>query len=165
MTKGFTHESTKNKTKEWYTPEWIFKALNLTFDLDPCAPKGGLPWIPAKRFVSLPNNGLLVPWRGLVWMNPPYGQDTPQWLRKFVQHKDGGVALVFARTDTAWFHHYAIACDAILFLNQRVRFKKPDETSAGTPGSGSMLLACGKTCVVALEKMADKHGWFVRTSS
>jgi hypothetical protein len=28
---------------EWYTPPEIFEALGLTFDLDPCAPPGGLP--------------------------------------------------------------------------------------------------------------------------
>ena len=32
-----------------YSPPHVFERLGLTFDLDVCAPKGGLPWIPAKR--------------------------------------------------------------------------------------------------------------------
>ena len=38
MTSGFTHESTYNESKEWYTPRRIFDALGLEFDLDPCSP-------------------------------------------------------------------------------------------------------------------------------
>jgi hypothetical protein len=46
---------------DWYTPDSIFSALGITFDLDPCAPP--LPaatWIPAAYRISLPNDGLAV---------------------------------------------------------------------------------------------------------
>src|ERR1700749_4562127 len=49
---------------EWYPPPGIFEALGLEFDLDPCAPPGGLPWIPAKRFLSIEDDGLTQPWEG-----------------------------------------------------------------------------------------------------
>jgi hypothetical protein len=45
---GFTHESTKNESKEWYTPPIIFERLGLKFDIDVCYPfDKEIPWIPA----------------------------------------------------------------------------------------------------------------------
>jgi len=35
---GFTHESARNESVDWYTPPELFDALGLTFDLDPCSP-------------------------------------------------------------------------------------------------------------------------------
>lgn len=160
MSSGFTHESTYNESKEWYTPPEIFQGINLTFDLDPCSPKNGLPWIPVQRTISLPDNGLLLPWEGCVWMNPPYGSDTPHWMKRFIEHGNG-IALVFSRTDTEWFHEYAIEANAILFLKGRIKFIKPDGTRGGTPGSGSMLIACGYTATQALIN-SNLEGWCVR---
>lgn len=48
----------EHTTVEWYTPRYIFDALGLYFDLDPCAPKGGVPWIPAFRSYSIEDDGL-----------------------------------------------------------------------------------------------------------
>ena len=117
MRLGFTHESSVNETKEWYTPKYIFDALGLKFDMDVSSPgKEVVPWIPAERHITIKENGLLVPWEGSVWLNPPYGEETPRWLRKFIKHGHG-VALVFARTDTAWFHNLAIRADALCFVS------------------------------------------------
>ena len=77
MGKGLTgHESQNNVSVDWYTPPWVFERLGLRFDLDPCQPSGGIPWIPADTYYDLAIDGLLTPWYGLVWMNPPYGKHT-----------------------------------------------------------------------------------------
>ena len=55
------------------------KELNLTFDLDVCSPAGGLPWIPAKKSLSIIDDGLTFPWHGNVWCNPPYSGIKP-WI-------------------------------------------------------------------------------------
>lgn len=34
---------------DYYTPRWLFDRMGITFDLDVCAPPGGVPWIPATR--------------------------------------------------------------------------------------------------------------------
>lgn len=161
MSSGFTHESTLNESKEWYTPKWIFDLLKLQFDLDPCAPPNGPLWVPATSYYALPeHDGLRDPWEGRVFMNPPYGADTPLWMEKFTRHPDG-IALVFARTDTNWFHDYATLCEGRLFLRGRIRFYKPDGTMGGSPGSGSMLLAQGSECAAALKTMAyGGFGWY-----
>lgn len=161
MAKGFTHESTKNQTVEWYTPGWVFERLGLTFDLDPCHPEGDrLPWLPADRAFTKADDGLSQPWEGRVWLNPPYGAETPRWLERMSEHRHG-IALVMARTDTQWFHRHGATADAVCFLEGRVKFvnrdgEPPIDPKTGkrmdSPGSGSMLLAWGADCVEALER-------------
>jgi hypothetical protein len=160
--KGFTHHSIDNRTVEWWTPKWIFDALGLSFDLDPCSPSGGVPWLPAAKHYSLPQDGLTLPWHGNVWLNPPYGKHTGDWLAKMHQHRNG-VALVFARTDCRWFHEYVVPADRILFLRGRIRFVDGMAVTKGTgAGAGSLLTAWGNEQCAALDRMAhDGHGWAV----
>lgn len=151
MTRGLVHESTHNETKEWYTPPEIFKALNIEFDMDVCSPGLDIvPWIPAIKHLTMFDNGLVTTWEGKVWMNPPYGSDTPKWMRLFQAHGNG-IALVFARTDCAWFHDYAIKCDVLCFMRGRIRFIKANGERGGTPGAGSLLIASGDECVASLK--------------
>lgn len=77
---------------DYYTPAWVFERMGITFDLDPCAPPGGIPWVPARRFYTQADDGLTQPWEGRVWMNPPYSKPTP-WVRRFIDHGNG-VALL-----------------------------------------------------------------------
>lgn len=161
---GFTHESQKSKSIEWYTPEWIFTKLNVKFDVDVCTKKGGINYIPANKYFCKEDDGLLQEWVGSVWCNPPYGKETSIWLEKFCQHRNG-IALVFARTDTKWFHNTVEKADAVLFLKGGVQFVDGDNKTNKTGStSGSMLIAFGKNNVEALKNLegflvlkGDKH--------
>ena len=93
----------QGRTDCWLTPPEIIKALG-PFDLDPCAAPGQ-PWPTAKHHYALPQDGLQLPWFGRVWLNPPYGQQTGLWLERLNQHGNG-IALVFARTETAMFFEH-----------------------------------------------------------
>lgn len=140
---GFTHESQHNESIEWYTPAFIFEALKMRFDMDPCYPPDReLPWIPVARRYTIADNGLIQPWYGEVWMNPPYGQDTPRWMERLCNHGQG-IALVFSRTDTGWFHEFAAKADLICFVRKRIKFVRADGKLGGSPGTGSMLVAYG----------------------
>ncbi|OHD24257.1 MAG: hypothetical protein A2Y38_20025 [Spirochaetes bacterium GWB1_59_5] len=161
--KGFTHDDANNISVDWYTPPWIFEALGIEFDLDPCQPEQGIPWIPTKRRYSLVDDGLVSPWAGRGWLNPPYGKHTSAWLEKMHNHRNG-IALVFARTDCAWFHDYVAKADAVLFLRGRIKFVDGlGATGGGGAGSGSMLIAWGNHNVADLWRMneAKKAGHFV----
>jgi phage N-6-adenine-methyltransferase len=152
---GFTHDNKNNASVDWYTPSWIFQRLGLNFDLDPCQPPEGIKWIPAKKYYSLQDNGLLQPWSGRVWLNPPYGKHTTAWLQRMHKHRNG-IALVFARTDCAWFHEFVAKADAILFLRGRIKFVDGlGKTGGSGAGSGSMLVAWGEENVRALKVMQD----------
>lgn len=149
---GFTHESALNRSKEWYTPPVIFEALGLDFDMDVASPGAeDVPWIPAKQHLTILDNGLIAAWRGRVWLNPPYGSETPHWIAKFCNYGNEGIMLVFARTDTRWFHEYATKCDAFLFIRGRVKFIRGDGYVGSGCGAASLLIAKGYRCVEALQ--------------
>ena len=161
MTDGFAHESTKNKTVEWYTPKYIFDAIGLVFDLDPCSPGQSIvPWVPARECYTAEQDGMMLPWHGNVWMNPPYGKNTPAWLERLALHGTG-IALLFSRTDAAWFHKFVSIADAICFVKGRIRFvseaysedyANQQHEPTDSPGAGSMLIAYGIGNAIALQK-------------
>jgi len=137
-------------SSEWYTPPHVFEALGLDFDLDPAAPPGGVAWIPARRHYSQADDGLTRPWRGRVWLNPPYGRQTPAWLRRLAAHGDG-IALVFARSDTAWFQEFVPPATAVCFVAGRLRFVPGDgRRERSTAGAPSLLIAYGLPCALAV---------------
>ena len=74
------HEKSIGASDEWYTPPFIFDALGLEFDLDPCSP-GEDHWVPATTVYT--SGGIERDWFGTVFMNPPFGpapysrQNTP----------------------------------------------------------------------------------------
>lgn len=61
---------------------------------------------------------------GAIWLNPPYGKTIKDWMRKADAESQKGatvVCLVPARTDTAWFHDYAIHHE-VRFIRGRLKF-------------------------------------------
>jgi len=160
---GFTHENPKNKTIEWYTPTWIFKSLNLVFDLDPCHPVLDiLSWIPAHKVYTKEDDGLSKTWTGNVWLNPPYGLHTKAWLEKLNNHGQG-ISLVFARTDCKWFQDICVKAGGILFLRGRIKFVDLyGKTGKSGAGIGSMLVAWGAENTKKLHSLRSL-GFFVNT--
>jgi hypothetical protein len=147
---GFRHERPQGNSTEWYTPPELFEALGIGFDLDPAAPPGGVPWVPARRHFSRSDDGLSQPWQGRVWLNPPYGRDIGRWLERLAEHGDG-LALVFARTDTKWFYQAFAAATAVCFIRGRLRFISGDgQTASSAAGAPSLLMAYGLPCAMAL---------------
>lgn len=148
---GLVHERPHcGETTEWYTPPEVFAALGIDFELDPAAPPGGVPWVPAKRSYCRVDDGLAREWEGRVWLNPPYGPTTGAWLRRLAEHGDG-IALVFARCDTAWFHELVPRATAVCFVAGRLRFVPGDgRESSSTAGAPSLLIAYGLPSALAV---------------
>lgn len=96
---------------EWYTPDSIIERAMLCMggiDLDPCSNSHETPNIPAQRHFTKEDDGLSQPWAGRVYMNPPYGSEIADWVAHLCSEYERGavteaMALVPARTDTAWF--------------------------------------------------------------
>ena len=152
----------RGATDHWITPRHIVGALG-RFDLDPCAciPQ---PWPCADTSYNLDDDGLVQPWNGRIWCNPPYGPRAEPFLAKLAVHGDG-VALLFARTETAMFHKYVWPiADALLFLKGRLYFHRPDGTRAtGNAGGPSVLVAYGGENASALRD-SGLNGAFVGLS-
>lgn len=145
------HQSAAMLKDEWLTPPDIIKALG-EFDLDPCAPHASRrPWDTAKRHYSVEDDGLAQPWTGRVWLNPPYGLEAAHWLSRLAAHGDG-IALIFARTETAmFFEHVWDKAEALLFLRGRLHFHHVDGSrAAANAGAPSVLIAYGRRNAEAL---------------
>ena len=146
-----------SKTTTWLTPRWILDAL-AKFDLDPCCPPE-MPWRTARRMIQQPEDGLAAEWAGRVWLNPPYGRGMEKWMEKMAKHRNG-IALVFARTDTQWFHNHVVGhAWSVLFLKRRVRFCYPDGTMGGSPAAPSMLLSYSQQDANILHYLTGRENW------
>jgi hypothetical protein len=146
------HEPCVGASDEWYTPPEIFTALGLKFDLDPCSP-GRDHWVPARRVYTQADDGLHRKWRGLVFMNPPFGGRNGHvpWLQRFLDHGNG-VAIVRAYTSAAWFHEYATKAEIMLFPKGKTKFVRPDGSIGRAPGHGIVLLGMGDVANNALQR-------------
>ena len=72
------------------------------------------------------NDGLAVPWRGRVFINPPYGRVLARWVHKCAAESASGravvVALLPARPDTRWWHESVAGTADVFMLRGRLRF-------------------------------------------
>ena len=142
-------------TDEWYTPQYIFDAMSVNFDMDVAHPKRD-PITPSA--IQITENSLDYYWSELVWMNPPFGgrNGILPWLEKFFRHGNG-VALTPDRTSAQWYQYAINNCDGFLLVAGKVKFLKPDGSEGKNPSTGTTLWACGEAAVIAL-KTADKNG-------
>ncbi len=100
-----------SQSVEWCTPVHIVKSVLKVLgniDLDPCSNSRINPNVPATNLYTKAENGLARTWRGRVYMNPPYGRAIMEWVHKLhnevqARHVAEAIALLPARTDTAWF--------------------------------------------------------------
>ena len=111
-------------TDLWATPQDFFdqqNALYGPFDLDVCADKTNAK---CPVYFDKAVDGLAQTWTGKCWMNPPYGREIGRWIKKAYESAVNGtvvVCLVPARTDTKWWHDYAMK-GKIIFIRGRLKF-------------------------------------------
>ena len=114
-----------SRTDEWETPKDFFQKLDdeFHFDLDVCATPENAK---CKRYFTKEQDGLKQEWKGMCWMNPPYGRQISLWVKKALDSARGGatvVCLLLSRTDTQWWHSYVIAHAAeVRFIKGRLKF-------------------------------------------
>ena len=112
-----------SKTDLWATPQDFFDRYNAqyNFELDVCASAENAK---CQRYFTIENDGLSQDWHGVCWMNPPYGREIYNWMKKAYESSLNGaivVCLVPARTDTKWWHEYAMK-GHIEFIRGRLKF-------------------------------------------
>ena len=146
---------------DWYTPEWIFDGLGLTFDLDVAAPDAGVSWIPARQSFSIAADGLAQPWHGLVWCNPPYSAPL-KWCYRWADHDAG---LILLRTDLSTRGPFAAftAATSIYVPSKRLQFVSAFGHPSGAANFSSVLLGRGRRADQGIRRLADKYGGAGRT--
>ena len=109
---------------EWATPPEFFAKMNLQykFTLDVCASPENAK---CERYFTKEQNGLAQDWgEHVCWMNPPYGREISTWMQKAYRSSLAGatvVCLVPSRTDTRWWHEFAMRGD-VHFVKGRLKF-------------------------------------------
>jgi hypothetical protein len=147
------------------TPRYIFEGLQTTFDLDPCS---GKEHCPAKEFCHksyvLPQDGLLLPWSGRVWLNPPFARNVVgAWVAKAKQHNNA-IVLVTSYFTSRWFQDNPP--DGLLLLAKRPRYEGivPKDKSTIEGRYASMLMSYGGECTEILSQ-AKLEGHFYTLGS
>lgn len=153
MVNGLNFNTNTDNNEVWLTPPYIFRSLG-EFDLDPCSlPSHIRPWNTAKEHYWKEIDGLTKPWKGRVWLNPPYGSETFKWIRKLAEHGNG-IALIFARTETKGFHDYVWnMADAVFFFKGRIKFYNVNKNEAKCGANApSCLIAYGENNVKSIQE-------------
>jgi phage N-6-adenine-methyltransferase len=99
---------TSSSSDEWPTPQWLVDVLAAEFGpfcLDPAATAENAK---APLFFTKDDDGLSQPWKGRVWLNPPYGTALTPWMTKARDEVARGnadvvVCLVPARVNARWW--------------------------------------------------------------
>lgn len=123
-----------SKSAEHYTPAEVIQAVLECFgsiDLDPCSNSKANPNVPATMHYTAKDNGLLQPWAGRVFMNPPYGAEIGQWIERLAVEFEAGnvteaIALVPARPGSLWFAELSKAAALWCFVAGRLTFVNND---------------------------------------
>jgi phage N-6-adenine-methyltransferase len=118
-----------SQTDDWATPQNLFDELDaihhFTLDVAASSTNHKTPhWFGLDHEDPLLRDGLAMSWENhRVWCNPPYGRQIKDWVKK-AHHESVNAEIVMllpARTDTAWFHDYAIR-HKVTFMRGRVKF-------------------------------------------
>lgn len=149
-----SHQSAAMKSDTWLTPPHWIEALG-PFDTDPCCPLE-MPWRTATTMIYGENSdGLVEPWDGRIWLNPPFGQEWPDWVEKLADHGNG-IALIPARTETREFYRLVWErAHAVCFVKGRPHFyTRGGHRAPFNSGAPIALIAYGSENVAALERAA-----------
>jgi hypothetical protein len=162
MTKHF--EAAVAQTADWLSPPEFFNpngearpGIKLVFDLDVASPGPGLCYVPARRHYTKADNGLILPWFGTVYGNPPFNQSEGAkrngiipWLVKFFDHGNC-ILLVRAQTACSWWHDYVAPNARLLcFVKGKTKFHRSDGSVGKQPTSGVVLIGAGDVACNAL---------------
>lgn len=110
-----------------YTPKWIFDMLGLCFDIDVASPPGGIPWIPADKYYTQADDGLLQPWHGRIWCNPPFSKPGP-WAQRMIEHNNG--IFLACVSKSRWMDQVWQSDAKVLLLPYFLKFERPDHAAS-----------------------------------
>lgn len=112
-----------NTSDDFLTPPELVEAMG-SFDLDPCSSHRQIRPLAKAEYRFPEDNGLLLPWSGTVFVNPPFSE-LQAWIGRFILHGNG-VLLVPARIEVGWFWRLWHNCSGFFFTKGPVKYLCPD---------------------------------------
>ena len=153
---------------DWRTPRKFLdsaRAVMGAIDLDPATSIEANETVKATKIYTEIENGLLQPWKGRVWLNPPYGGDARVFVERILkEYQVGNVTaaclLVNSHpTETKWFQE--LFAHAVCFVRGRIDFGGPSRAVASTSTHGSAIVYLGENETKFAEEFAQ-YGSVVR---
>ena len=144
--------SVSGSDDEWYTPRIIIQgaiALMGVIDLDPASSAAANEIVGAADYFTVEDDGLSQPWKGRVWLNPPYsypliGQLSVKVIEEFrLGNVTEACMLTNNVTETDWFQKLVEASSAFCLLDDRVLFQRPGPKRPISNGRGQTLFYFG----------------------
>ena len=145
-----TRERYMSKSNEWFTPSKYIEAARQVMggiDLDPASCEQANQIVKATTYYTEQQNGLVWPWYGRVWLNPPYGSTlgipgrtgnqeglTKPFVLKLIreytqEHISQAILCVTTDTDAKWF--IPLWEYTICFATHKVMFHRPGQSNSG----------------------------------
>ena len=137
---------------EWYTPSHIIESARVVLgaiDLDPASNPIAQERVRATQFFTKHDNGLLHPWHGRIFCNPPYSYPLiRQFVEKLVaEHAAGNVSaailLTNSQTSAAWFNEASLVASRVCLPTGRIRFHRPNGELGPSPKQGQAIFFFG----------------------
>jgi ParB family chromosome partitioning protein len=121
----------------WYTPRWMIDAARLVLgriDLDPATCAAAQAIVQAETWYTATENGLVQPWYGAVWCNPPYSDPLP-WAERMTRlyqagEIEAGMMLVNCSCSPKWAQLLWRSATAVCLFGSRMNFWHPTKTNA-----------------------------------
>lgn len=135
---------------DWRTPRKYLDAARATMgaiDLDPASGAEANETVLAAEFYTKEDNGLQRPWKGRVWLNPPYGGEARLFVERLIKEYQVGNVLAACTllnshpTETKWFQQ--LFDYPICFINGRIDFGGPSRAVSSTSTHGSAVVYLG----------------------
>lgn len=157
---------------EWYTPAPVLacvrQALGGYIDLDPASTAEANETVQATRFYTKEDDGLLRPWHGTVFLNPPggkLGSESSQklWWRHLAYEWTRGrvTAAIFLSFSVEFFQTSQVKPQnlptphdfPICFPSRRIAYQQAGSTSFKSPPHSSALIYLGPSPALFAEAM------------
>ena len=139
--------TTLKETDEYYTPAGVvLTAARIVLgeiDLDPASCDTAQATIQATDYYTLERDGLPQPWKGRVWLNPPYGRPLP-WVSKLLNSYETGqvtaaILLCNAANTPEWARLLWHSSHVVCLLDKRIQFFNPYKKPTDCNRSDQML--------------------------
>jgi hypothetical protein len=153
LSKSATPPTEELDSNEWYSPAYILvpgrKVLG-NIDLDPASCEIANTVVNATAYYDKTVDGLALPWRGKIWLNPPYSDPYP-WIKKlFTEYEMGNVTAALVLLNTANSPQWAQLLwsstqGSVCMFNSRIRFWRPDRPEGKAGDRDQMLWYIGPT--------------------
>lgn len=146
---------TSSKSMEWFTPPEVIEVVTKVLDgitLDPAGCMYANTIVNAHAIYTKEDNGLVNPWWGTVFLNPPYGFTSNKksmagvWaetmIRKYCRQEfTSGILLLNANVSDKWFEN--LRKFPMVFSKRRIKFLDANGVRQKSPSHGNVLIYFG----------------------